>query len=226
VREDQQYVRFVSYDYRGPPRAAARVHKAFMASVRAPTGYTITDSGFGYGERDTSARGLWLVFAAGIVLVVLAVAIVFDSVWAAAMVLISLPIAFAGVMGAFWLAKAAFTREAAVGVVLVVGLAVNQVILVVDGALARRRHNMRRSGRAFVTVADSFHAALDRAGPVLLITLTTLASVIPMATNTKLTDLFGSIALATAGGTVAGTIGALYITPAVMAIGWGKLRWR
>ena len=63
------------------------------------------------------------------------VALVFDSVWGAAQVFLSLPLAIGGVVAAFWLLKTAFTREAAVGVILVIGLAVNQAILLADAAL-------------------------------------------------------------------------------------------
>jgi HAE1 family hydrophobic/amphiphilic exporter-1 len=221
-RDNQQYVRIVSYDFRGPAKLAQRTHKAFMGQISVPIGYEVSDERYSFREADTSQKGLWLVFGIGVVLVVLAVAIVFDSVWAAAMVFLSLPVALAGVMAAFWLAKAPFTREAAVGVVLVVGLAVHQVILIVDAALRHRRRNMARFGRPFVSAADAYRAALDRSGTIMLVTLTTLASLIPLAVKTNLNDLFGSIALATAGGTVAGTIGAMFVMPALMALTWRR----
>jgi HAE1 family hydrophobic/amphiphilic exporter-1 len=217
-REDQQYVRIVTYDFRGPPRLADRTHKSFMAATSVPVGYSVSDDRFSWGVRDNSDKGLWLVFGIGVVLVVLSVAIVFDSMWAAAMVFLSLPLALAGVEGAFWLAKAAFTREAAVGVILVVGLAVNQATLIIDAALEHRRRNLQLPGRPAVRVSDVYHAALDRAGMIMLVTLVTLASLIPLAINTKVTDLFGAIALATAGGTVAGTIGAMFIMPPLMVL--------
>jgi multidrug efflux pump subunit AcrB len=65
-------------------------------------------------------------------------------------------------------------------------------------------------------VEDVLAAASDRAGMIILVTLTTLASLIPLAVGTDSDSLFGSIALATAGGTVAGTIGALWIVPALL----------
>jgi multidrug efflux pump subunit AcrB len=224
-REDQQYVRTVSYEFRGPPKLGERTHKSFLQSISVPPGYSAgDDSWFSWGE-DESGRGLWLVFAAGVVLVILAVAIVFDSVWATAIVFLSLPVALAGSAAAFWIAGAAFTREAAVGVILVVGLAVNQSILLVDAALARRRsvtpgHRPGSSRGPALTGADVVHAARDRAGMIVLVTLTTLASLLPLAVGTDPDELFGAIALATAGGTVAGTIGALWVVPLLVA------RWR
>jgi HAE1 family hydrophobic/amphiphilic exporter-1 len=154
------------------------------------------------------------------------------------MIFLSLPLALAGVAGIFWATRHAFTREAAVGVILVVGLAVNQSILLVDAALERRkdgRTESRKDGRTEgrkvdggrtdppsvvpsfrLTTDDIIAAASDRAGMILLVTLTTLASLVPLAIGTDADSLFGSIALATAGGTIAGTIGALWIVPAYL----------
>ncbi len=213
-REDQQYVRTISYEFRGPPKLGDRTHKSFLASIAVPPGYSVGDDSFFRWGEDKSGKALWLVFAAGLMLVILAVAMVFDSVWASAQVFLSLPVALAGSAAAFWIAGAAFTREAAVGVILVVGLAVNQAILLVDAALERRRgeHPARRP----LTGADVVHAARDRAGMILLVTFTTLASVLPLAVGTSPDELFGAIALATVGGTVAGTIGALWVVPALV----------
>jgi HAE1 family hydrophobic/amphiphilic exporter-1 len=233
-REDQQYVRIVGYDFRGPVKLANRTHDAFMKSITAPAGYKVSDDKFTW-EEDDSAKGLWLVFGAGVVLVILAVAMVFDSAWAAAMVFLSLPLALAGVAGIFWATKTSFSREAAVGVILVVGLAVNQSILLVDAALEKRRKVGKSGSREAteltpdlptsrppdrvknrLTVEDIVAAGSDRAGMIILVTLTTLASLIPLAIGTDADSLFGSIALATAGGTIAGTIGALWIVPAYL----------
>lgn len=219
-REDQQYVRILSYDFRGPPKLADRTHKAFMASIAVPIGYSVDDDRFEWDE-DESTKGLYLVFALGVVLVLLSVALVFDSWWASAMVFLSLPMCLAGVVAAFWATGTAFTREAAVGVILVVGLAVNQAILLIDGVLEARR----RSGRG-ATGGQVLRAAGDRAGMIVLVTLTTIASLVPMAWGSATDTLFGAIALATAGGTVAGTLAALFLLPPVLVGSRPRLRWR
>jgi hypothetical protein len=46
----------------------------------------------------------------------------------------------------------------------------------------------------------------------------------PLAVHTKTTDMFGGIALATAGGTIAGTIGAMFIMPALVCIAFRRVR--
>jgi HAE1 family hydrophobic/amphiphilic exporter-1 len=214
-REDQQYVRVLSYDFRGPQKLADRTHTAFMETIDVPSGYTVEESRFEWGD-DESQKGLYLVGGIGVLLVLLAVALVFDSWWASLMVFLSLPMALGGVVAAFWITDTAFTREAAVGVILVVGLAVNQAILMIDAVLqAKRRHGGRATGE------DVVHAARDRAGMIILVTLTTVASLVPMAWGSATTTLFGAIALATGGGITAGTLAALWLLPPVLV---GHLR--
>jgi multidrug efflux pump subunit AcrB len=226
TREDQQYVRIVSYDFRGPSKLAQRTHEAFMNSIAVPAGYTVADDGFDW-QQDESRKGLWLVFGVGVILVILAVALVFDSVWATAQVMLSLPVALAGVAAAFLLAKASFSRESAVGVILVVGLAVHQAILLVHGALLRRQ----RRGEARLAPIHIVSAARDRSGMIVLITATTMASLIPLAVGDTADSLFGSIALATAGGTIFGTIGAMWVLPLFLTpfrkprLRWPRSRW-
>lgn len=210
TREDQQYVRQVMYDFRGPNKLAQRTHESFMKSIGVPAGMAVEDASTGGFVPDDSDKGLWLVFGVGVVLVLLAVAVVFDSAWSAGMVLASLPIALTGVAAAFLLADTPFTREAAVGVIIVVGLAVNQTILLVDAAL-RRRHAGRLGRHAIV------RAATERSGMIVIVTATTMASLVPLAWGTNANSLFGAIALATAGGTLAGTIGTMVVMPALFA---------
>lgn len=215
-REDQQYVRIVAYEFRGPNKLAQRTHDAFMKSITLPPGYSAADAGFGFFVPDESEKGLWLVFAIGVTLVLLTVAIVFDSVWAAGMVFCTLPVALGGVVAAFWIAGAAFTREAAVGVILVVGLAVHQAILMIDAAVQRRRAGTANRQLHRMTALRTVRASLDRAGMIVLVTLASLASLLPLAIGEKTDTLFGAIALATAGGTLAGTLAAMVVLPALV----------
>jgi multidrug efflux pump subunit AcrB len=118
-----------------------------------------------------------------------------------------------------------------VGVILVVGLAVNQAFLLVDAALEMRRTGRTgRTGRTEdsqdvvrkgLTTAQVVAASVDRSGMIVMVTLTTLASLLPLAIGTDPDSLFGAIALATAGGTVAGTIGAVFVVPAMVGGGQG-----
>jgi multidrug efflux pump subunit AcrB len=91
----------------------------------------------------------------------------------------------------------------------------------VDAALERRATGIGRTWRK-LTIADVVSAAEERSGMIVLVTLTTLASLIPLAVGTDESSLFGAIALATTGGTITGTLGAMLVVPA-MVLGWGRL---
>ena len=205
----------MSYDFRGPSKLAQRTHDAFMKSISVPPGYSVGDDRFEW-EVDDSGKLLWLVFGAGLVLVVLAVALVFDSVWASLLTFLSLPLSVAGVAAIFWVTKTPFGREAAVGLILVIGLAVNQTILLVDAALERRKDGRTEGRKGRLSPRAVLAAANDRAGMIVLVTLVTMASLIPLAVGTDADSLFGSIALATAGGTIAGTLAALFVMPVLL----------
>jgi multidrug efflux pump subunit AcrB len=69
-----------------------------MKSITPPPGYKVEEAGFGFFTPDDSEKGLWLVFGIGVVLVILAVALVFDSIWATTIIFLSLPIALGGVI--------------------------------------------------------------------------------------------------------------------------------
>lgn len=214
MRENQRYIRVVRYTFRGPSRLAMRTHQTFMRSITVPAGYSIVDVGSSGSADDGSARGLWVVFGIGVALVLLVVAFVFDSVWAAGMVLLSLPVALGGVSAAFWITDTAFTREAAVGVILVCGLAVHQGILFLDAVLGRRRSTADVHGdRRILTAALVWRSAMERSTVIMLVTLTSLASLVPLAAGMHSASTFGGIALATAGGVVFGMFGAMAVLP-------------
>lgn len=215
-RLDQQYIRIVSYDFRGPQKLATRTHDAFMKSVQVPPGYTVSEATYSWGGEDESTKGLWLVFGIGIALVILSVALVFDSAWAAAIVFLSLPLPLGGVIAAFWAFGAAFTREAAVGVILVIGIAVHQAILFTDAALQARRRHAAAGVRKSLDAGSVLRASLDRSGMILIVTIAALASLLPLSIGTPTNSMFGAIALATAGGTLAGTIGTMFVMPAMI----------
>ena len=79
----------------------------------------------------------------------------------------------------------------------------------------RRLHQTAMVSRA-LTAAEVVRAAANRSGAIVLVTVTSLASLVPLAVGNGLTNLFGAIALATAGGTIFATLGAMLVIPALL----------
>lgn len=80
----------------------------------------------------------------------------------------------------------------------------------------RKRLGVSATAPRGLSGAEVLRAALDRSGMIVLVTLTTMASLVPLAIGTSSTTLFGAIALATAGGTIAGTVGAMFVLPSLV----------
>jgi multidrug efflux pump subunit AcrB len=117
VREDQQYQRYVSYEFRGPTKLGDRTRDAVIAATQLPEGYEIE------GEQEWNwsseeQRQIWLVLAISLVLIFMVTAALFESVRQPFVVLLTVPMALVGVFLMFFYAKASFTREAYIGVIM------------------------------------------------------------------------------------------------------------
>jgi hydrophobic/amphiphilic exporter-1 (mainly G- bacteria), HAE1 family len=139
IRENQQYQRLVSYEFRGPPearrpgarqpwsrghRAAARLHHRGAAGVVVVTG----------GEAADLRRA-----RVSILLIFMVTAAIFESLKQPLCVLLTVPMALIGVFLIFFYTGATFTREAYVGVIMMGGIVVNNSILLVDHVNQLRR---------------------------------------------------------------------------------------
>jgi multidrug efflux pump subunit AcrB len=128
VRENQQYERFVTYEFRGPAAAGERLRDAVVAGTQLPAGYTAAHDAPGEDQAD-GGRELWAVVGLAAVLVFMISGVIFESYRLPLCVLLSAPLALVGVFTAFALARAEIGREAQIGAILSAGLAVNGAIL-------------------------------------------------------------------------------------------------
>ncbi|NIP82663.1 MAG: hypothetical protein GWM90_26970, partial [Gemmatimonadetes bacterium] len=130
-REDQRYIRYVSYEFRGPTKLGDRVQEAVIANTFLPPGYEI-ETGNEWRWDDEEQRQIYGVLALAILLVFMVTAALFESLRQPLTVLLAVPMALIGVFLIFFYTGATFTREAYVGVIMMGGIVVNNAILLVD----------------------------------------------------------------------------------------------
>ena len=138
VREDQQYQRTVSYEFRGPTKLGDKVHEAVMKSTRLPAGYTLV----GREEwkwSDDEKKQIYGVLAVSLVLVFMVTAALFESLRQPLCVLLTVPMALIGVFLVFFFTGASFSREAFIGVIMMGGVVTNNATLLVDHVNQLRR---------------------------------------------------------------------------------------
>ena len=214
IREDGEYVRTVAYSFMGAERMAARFRYSLLNSLELPSGYRVYE--------DTTFLPDWLEEEEGIdmnLLVILAIlavfavtAIVFESFTAPLYVLAVIPMALVGVVAGFWAFERIFSPEAYVGSVFLVGIAVNNSILLIDSFEKKKKAGMELR-QAVDQVVE------ERLRPILQTTATTVLGLLPLVLwPISSQDLWGTLSFTVVCGMVISTPLVLVTLPALIQI--------
>jgi HAE1 family hydrophobic/amphiphilic exporter-1 len=210
IREDQQYQRNVSYEFRGPTKLGDGIHKAVMKSTLLPAGYKL--EGRQEWRWSEEERGqIYGVLAFSVVLIFMVTAALFESIRLPLCVLFTVPMALIGVFLVFYMAKATFTREAYIGVIMMGGIVVNNSILLVDHINQLRR-------KAGMALRDAIiQGTIDRVRPILMTSATTVLGLMPLVLFSESADsnIWNALGYALIGGLTSSTFLVLTVTPAL-----------
>jgi HAE1 family hydrophobic/amphiphilic exporter-1 len=158
-------------------------------------------------ERARSFRDLGFAFALAVLLVYMILAAQFESFAQPFTVLLSVPLALVGATLALWLAGVGLNMMSLIGVVILVGIVVNDAIIKVDFI-----NQMRRQGLALRE--SILEAGRVRLRPILMTTVTTILGLTPMALGIGSgADLRAPLALAVIGGLASATLLTLIVVP-------------
>ena len=179
---------------------------AQVAQLTLPDGVSI-----GVGQMDEStAEGLesmTTAILAGTFLVFLVMAIQFDSPRLSIMVMMCIPLSLIGSIGLVFLTGRPMSIVGLKGFLMLIGTAVNNGIYLVDGTNQLRQ--TMPLGDALV------EAGTTRLRPILMTTLTTIISMVPMMFSTDSgMGMMKDMAYVMVGGLVASTILAMFLMPA------------
>ena len=213
VRENQQYQRVVSYEFRGPTRLGDRVRDAVVQNTVLPDGYTIEkDDTWRWDASEQKA--IWQVLAVSLVLIYMVTAALFESLRQPIVVLLTVPMALVGVFLTFFYSGATFTREAYIGVIMMGGIVVNNAILLVDHI----NHLRRVDGVPFFEAVR--RGTIERVRPILMTSATTIFGLLPLVLFSKTVDtnIWNALGLALIGGLLSSTVFVLTVTPAVYLV--------
>ncbi len=202
VREDQQYQRFVSYEFRGPTKLGDRVRDAVIAN---------TDLEQDWSWSSEEEQQIYTVLAIALVLIFMVTAALFESLRQPFTVLLAVPMALVGVFLMFFYTKASFTREAYIGVIMMGGIVVNNAILLVDHINYVRRVEGVPFKDAIVK------GTVERVRPILMTSTTTIFGLLPLVLFSEYADenIWNALGYALIGGLASSTIFVLTVTPAL-----------
>lgn len=141
----------------------------------------------------------------------------FEDFLAPVVVLVTIPLAAAGGVLALtfvdqWVTPQPLDLMTALGFLILIGVVVNNAILIVDGALARMRE-----GRSLVdATVDAVEA---RIRPIFMSTLTSLAGLLPMVLTTGAGgELYRGVGTIVLGGLALSTVLSLFLVPALFTL--------
>ncbi len=220
VRKDRRTTVTVQADARGVSvgEATGAVRTA-VAEMELPKGMTITYGGDAADMAETFTE-LGQTLAIAIALTFIIIAAILESWVFAVIIILTVPLAALGVIPAMLLSGTSLSMFALIGLIMLVGLVVNNAIVVIDYAETRRREE-----------GESVAVAIERATAVRLRMLvmaiaTAVISMVPLALGRGMGGaLRQPIAFVSIGGLIAGGIVSLLVIPCVYKI-YGQFRER
>jgi HAE1 family hydrophobic/amphiphilic exporter-1 len=185
--------------------AIADVRTALVGTP-PPDGVRI-DIGGENEERTRSFRDLAFAFALALLLVYMILAAQFESFIHPFTILLSVPLATVGAAIALWAAGEGLNSMSLIGLVILVGIVVNDAIVKVDFI-----NQMRAAGRPLRQAI--LEAGRVRLRPIVMTTVTTVLGLTPMALGLgRGADLRAPLAIAVIGGLLSATALTLVVVP-------------
>ncbi len=190
--------------------SAAIVAELLEALEGAPLPEGVTLEVGGENEGSTEANtALLQTLPLGLLMLIGFLMVEFNSFRRVTIVMTTVPLAAAGVIPGLILGGQPFGFMSLLGVIALVGIVVNNAIVMVD-VVERRRHEGASLDDALVD------AVRKRARPILLTTITTIAGLMPLALSS--TALWPPLAWAMISGLAASTALTLLVVPALYKV--------
>jgi HAE1 family hydrophobic/amphiphilic exporter-1 len=210
TRADQQRIVTVSGTIAGRDLGSiVRDLEPALRQIPRPAGYEITFGGE-YEEQQKAFRELTFAAILALILVYMVMASQFESLRDPFIILFSIPLAGIGVTALLLLTGTTFNIQAFLGLIVLVGIVVNNAIVLIDYTnLLRREHGM--GVREAVMTAGR-----RRLRPIMMTTATTVLGLVPMALGIgEGAELQAPLARVVIGGLLTSTLITLVFIPVV-----------
>lgn len=181
--------------------------RAAVRDLDIPSEYAVLVGGE-YQEQEEAQGQLLLAMLLALILVYMVMAAQFENLFDPFVVMFSIPLGAIGVIGMLWLTGTTFNIQSYIGMIMLVGIVVNNAIVLVDYInLMRREHGL------------ALHEAVLESGrrrlrPILMTTLTTLLGLVPLAIGLgEGAEVQAAMARAVIGGLLVSTLITLVFIP-------------
>ncbi len=208
-RVDGQRVTYVTAGLEGGVALgdAVKQVQAAVRDLRLPEGYSLLFGGE-FEEQRQAARDFVLAIVMAVLLVYMLMAAQFERLLDPLLVMASVPVALVGVVPALLLTGTTLNIQSVMGLVMLVGIVVNNAIVLVDAV------NLLRRERGMAVAAAVVEAGRLRLRPILMTTTTTVLGLLPLALGIGAgAEIQAPLARVVIGGLGASTLVTLVLVP-------------
>ena len=192
--------------------------RAELAGLQLPADFSIVFGG-AYEEQQEARRDFIIAIVLALALVYMVMAGQFERFLDPLVVMFSVPVALVGVVPTLILTGTTVNVQSVMGMVMLIGIVVNNAIVLVDYINLKRREDGMTPEEAVVV------AGRTRLRPILMTTCTTVLGLLPLAVGWGAgAGLQAALARAVLGGLVASTAVTLFLIPALYlsATAWSE----
>jgi len=186
---------------------------ALVQSVPLPTGVKL-DTGGTSEEINQSFQSMFEAIGIAVAIVFIILVIFFRSVVTPFVILVSMPLALIGGIGALLVTRSALGLPALLGVLMVFGIVVSNAILLID--FAERARETKPTHDALLL------AGATRLRPILMTAVATVVALLPVAVGLSTSGGGGlisqSLAVVVEGGLITSTVFTLVVVPVVYSL--------
>ncbi len=181
--------------------------RATLAEMPIPNGFSLLYGGQ-YEEQQAAQRDFSVAILMALALVYMLMAAQFERFVDPLIVMLAVPAALVGVVPTLLLTGTTLNIQSIMGLVMLVGIVVNNAIVLIDAInLQRREHQLN-------TVEAVLEGARLRFRPILMTTATTSLGLIPLALGTGVGgEIQAALARVVVGGLLASTLVTLVLIP-------------
>ena len=204
--------RAVTVQARAEGQTATEIMLAIQADLEImkqewPVGYTY-ELGGELTKAGDSYADMGMAFIAAVLLILILLALLYNSIRQPIIILLIIPLGLTGTFSGFFLANIPLSFSGLIGIVALVGIAVNNAIVLIDTANRHFHTGMN-------TVSAAARAAAERLRPIVSTTLTTVLGLMPLALSDP---QWYPLCMAIVFGLVAATVIALVIIPCLYVL--------
>jgi HAE1 family hydrophobic/amphiphilic exporter-1 len=194
-----------------------------LAGAPLPAGYDLVGSSLA-STTDSSLGAMAGMLALSVFLVLVVMAVQFESLGQPLLVMLAVPMAAAGAFPALWLFGHGLDVMSGIGLVVLVGVAVSNAIVLVSTVNLRREQGL--AARAAIS-----RAGRERLRPILMTTATSVLGLLPLAVGWSIhygwppaiavgeaVELRAPLAIAVMGGLCSSTVLVLLSLPSVLLL--------